>query len=291
MQVILRARVEDPESELHNELRDVTINADGQLRTDAPAAPSGGATETTLASILGRFPALASLSDALASEQVTRVGSYLLGWTGLVHERIQSVGGALKVAIQGTVPLPTGAAQDTTVAAVRDRLPTSLGQKAATASLSVIEAADSNIAKEENGWLSYIGERVINALGAGPQDETSATAIVEAIPSMVSVDSSYSQYSGTSAYAGLGTNGQFDWIVVQNTNGTDYYLVFLTKGGTPANGDPLLLARRLPANGECIVTAKQTRVPHAAQLYAAISTTPNILTMPSGITFHWYIRN
>lgn len=100
--------------------------------------PTGAATEATLAAQSAKLPATlgqkamaASLAVVLASDQSAIPVSQSGTWN--------------VTNISGTVSLPTGASTEATLAAASAKLPATLGQKAAAASLAVILASDQTL--------------------------------------------------------------------------------------------------------------------------------------------------
>lgn len=98
--------------------------------------PTGAATEATLSAMSAKLPAslgqklmAASLAVVLASDQSA------LPVTGAFYQATQPVSAA-------TLPLPTGASTEATLAAVSGKLPATLGQKAMAASMAVVLASD-----------------------------------------------------------------------------------------------------------------------------------------------------
>lgn len=98
--------------------------------------PTGAATETTLSAASAKLPAsvgskisAASLSIVLASDHAT------VPVSGTFWQATQPVSAV-------SLPLPTGAAAETTLSAASAKLPATLGQKAMAASMAVVMASD-----------------------------------------------------------------------------------------------------------------------------------------------------
>ncbi len=114
--------------------------------------PTGAATEATLAAASAKLPATlgqklmaASMAVTLASDQSA------LAVTGTFFQATQPVSGTVAATqsgtwnitnISGTISLPTGAATETTLAAMSAKLPAALGQTTMAASMSVAIASN-----------------------------------------------------------------------------------------------------------------------------------------------------
>lgn len=140
--------------------------------------PTGAATEATLAAASAKLPATlgqkamaASMAVALASDQSS------IPVTGTFFQATQPVSGTVAATqsgtwnitnISGTISLPTGAATETTLAAMSAKLPAALGQTTMTASMSVAIASNQSnlpvvqqgMAKADLARIDYTGTNV-----------------------------------------------------------------------------------------------------------------------------------
>lgn len=131
--------------------------------------PTGAATEITLAAASAKLPATlgqkamaASLAVVLASDQSA------VPVTGTFFQATQPVSAT-------ALPLPAGAATETTLAAASAKLPATLGQKAMTASLAVVIASDQG-AVPTSAPVNSNGSIINQALSATTASSTSAPA-------------------------------------------------------------------------------------------------------------------
>lgn len=163
--------------------------------------PTGAATEATLAAVSGKLPATlgqkamaASMAVAIASDQSTLPVSLASSPlpTGAATAALQTSGNASLTSIDGklgslgqktsagsapvviasdqstlpvsaaSLPLPTGAATETTLAAMSAKLPATLGQKASAASMAVVLASDQSIVPISVGGTAIANAPIFN---------------------------------------------------------------------------------------------------------------------------------
>lgn len=62
--------------------------------------PTGASTETTLASLLGRFPTAFASADAIAAQTATAMHGLMFAWSGTAWDRVRQTSGAMHVNVQ-----------------------------------------------------------------------------------------------------------------------------------------------------------------------------------------------
>lgn len=164
------------------------------------AAAEAGATEVTLSALSAKLPTSLGAKTVAASLSIAPATNASFAVTGTFWQATQPVSlasaplptgaataanqatgntslAAIEAAVEGTLavsvaslPLPTGAATEATLDAVSDKLPASLGPKAASASLSVAPASDGFAVRPEGRHHETVAasqtDQMLGATGA-----------------------------------------------------------------------------------------------------------------------------
>lgn len=187
---------------------DIKANPSGALTVDATQSgtwninnisgtvslPTGAATETTLAAISTKTPALGQALMAASSPVVIASNQSAIPASQSGTWNITNV--------SGTVSLPTGAATETTLAGASAKLPATLGQKTMAASMAVALASDQSsipTAASQSGTWNITNVSGTVSLPTGAATAALQTALNAQIPTTLGTKTAAASMSVTLA--------------------------------------------------------------------------------------------
>lgn len=178
--------------------------------------PTGAATETTAAAISAKFPA-----TLVGGRLDVNIGATItVPVSGTFWQATQPVSGSFWQATQpisaASLPLPIGAATETTIAAVSAKLPATLGQKTMSASLAVALASDQSALPTKEAAATLVGTTIsganasvtltLTAAGAGLFHYITSIEIVALNPTAAAIAGSAVNLAYTTTNLGLAWN-------------------------------------------------------------------------------------